>query len=66
MKTYTLPKGNGMAFEDYADGRVFRHTRSDGAVTTLAYNEFRRETVTTNERGFTRRFFFDASGNPQV
>ena len=26
MRQYQLPRGNGMAFEYYANGRVFRHT----------------------------------------
>ncbi|MCC6474190.1 MAG: hypothetical protein IT514_10640, partial [Burkholderiales bacterium] len=71
MKQYTLPRGNGMRFEYYANGRAFRHTvvLTDGSlspdqVNTFTYNDFRRETVQTNERGFERRFFFDPFGNP--
>jgi RHS repeat-associated protein len=71
MKQYTLPRGNGMRFEYYDNGRVFRHTvvNTDGSLTTdqvntFAYNDFRREAIQTNERGGERHFFFDANGNP--
>jgi RHS repeat-associated protein len=64
MKSYQLPRGNGMTFEYYANGRVFRHTTTMGEVNTFTYNDFRRETVQVNERGFERRFFFDSYGNP--
>jgi len=64
MKSYNLPKGNGMTFEYYMNGKVFKHYNTLGETTTFTYNEFRRETVTVNERGFTRKFFFDDKGNP--
>lgn len=64
MKKYTLPRGNGMTFEYYANGRVFRHYNTQGETTTFTYNDFRRETVQVNERGHTRRFFFNEYGNP--
>ncbi len=64
LRSYTLPKGNGMTFEYYMNGKVFRHYNSLGETTTFTYNEFRRETVSVNERGDTRRFFFDRNGNP--
>lgn len=71
LKQYTLPRGNGMRFEYYASGRVFRHTvvNTNGSlapdqVNTFTYNEFRREAIHTSERGFDRHFFFDANGNP--
>lgn len=63
MERYTLPRGNGMTFEYYANGKVFRHYTTLGETTTFTYNEFRRETTVVNERGHTRRFFFDRSGN---
>ncbi|MDX1253449.1 MAG: type IV secretion protein Rhs [Gammaproteobacteria bacterium] len=65
MSSYTLPNGNGMTFEYYMNGKVFRHyTRPLRETTTFTYNDFRRESVTVNERGFERRFFFDEYGNP--
>jgi RHS repeat-associated protein len=66
MQSYTLPRGNGMTFEYYTNGRVFRHyrTQEPAAATTFAYNVFRREASHVNERGFRRRFFFDPLGNP--
>ncbi|MDI1348680.1 RHS repeat-associated core domain-containing protein [Aquabacterium sp.] len=71
MKQYTLPRGNGMKFEYYANGRVFRHTvvRTDGTsspdqVNLFTYNDFRRETIQTNERQGEKRFLFDPYGNP--
>lgn len=71
MKQYTLPRGNGMRFEYYDNGRVFRHTvvNTDGTlstdkINTFAYNDFRREAIQTNERGGERHFFFDQNGNP--
>ena len=30
MSQYTLPRGNGMHFEYYVNGRVFRHTTTLG------------------------------------
>ena len=70
MKQYTLPRGNGMQFFYYANGKTFRHRAIGPGDTDLGqeisftYNDFRRETVQINERGLTRRFFFDADGNP--
>ena len=71
MKQYTLPRGNGMRFEYYENGRAFRQTvvNVDGSLSTdkinaFTYNDFRRESVQTNERGMDRHFFFDANGNP--
>ncbi|TAK94778.1 MAG: type IV secretion protein Rhs, partial [Aquabacterium sp.] len=71
MKQYTLPRGNGMKFEYYANGRVFRHTvvlingtSSPDQVNLFTYNDFRRETVQTNERLGEKHFFFDPYGNP--
>jgi RHS repeat-associated protein len=64
MKTYTLPRGNGMTFEYYTNGKVFRHTTSpNNEINTFTYNDFRREAIQVNERGLTRRFFFDQYGN---
>jgi YD repeat-containing protein len=53
-----------MTFEYYTNGRVFRHTNTLGETATFTYNDFRRESTTVNERGRTRRFFFDPNGNP--
>ncbi|MDP2792462.1 MAG: DUF6531 domain-containing protein, partial [Sulfurisoma sp.] len=71
MKQYQLPRGNGMRFEYYAHGRVFRHTPFDttGALladhaTTFAWTEFRREAKTIDALGQERIFFFDKYGNP--
>jgi RHS repeat-associated protein len=63
MKKYTLPRGNGMTFEYYADGRVFKHYNTLGETTTFTYNSFRRESVEIGPRGHTRRYFFDRNGN---
>ena len=63
MKSYQLPRGNGMNFEYYANGRVFRHTTTLGETNTFTYNTFRRETVQVNELGQTRRFLFNANGD---
>lgn len=66
MKQYILPAGNGMTFEYYINGRVFRHyhTQHPDEAVSLTYNDFRRETVVTNERGDTSHHFFDRNGNP--
>ena len=59
-----------MVFEYYTNGRVFRHYQTpsgcdtasplkDSTVNTFSFNDFRRESVQTNERGMTRRFLFD-------
>ncbi|MEW6415383.1 MAG: DUF6531 domain-containing protein, partial [Pseudomonadota bacterium] len=71
MKQYKLPRGNGMRFEYYANGRVFRHTPFDTTgtlktdhATTFAWSEFRREARQIDALGNERRFLFDAHGNP--
>jgi RHS repeat-associated protein len=71
MKQYTLPRSNGMHFEYYANGRVFRHTPFDttGALktdeaTSFAWAEFRREARQIDALGNARTFLFDANGNP--
>ena len=70
LKSYALPKGNGMKFEYYADGRAFRQYPFDAQsdyiaeATTFRYNDFRRETVTVNARGYASHHFFDEWGNP--
>ncbi|RJP66679.1 MAG: hypothetical protein C4535_13035 [Comamonadaceae bacterium] len=71
MKRYQLPRGNGMQFEYYANGRVFHHTPFGvdsqpitASVTTFTWAEFRREAVQIDGAGRERRFLFDAHGNP--
>ncbi|WP_238527289.1 DUF6531 domain-containing protein [Methylomonas methanica] len=69
LKTTTAPQGEGMQFSYYVDGRVFRHQRHNNGTllpetTTFRYQDFRRETVTVNERGYERRHTFDENGNP--
>jgi len=71
LKQYQLPRGNGMRFAYYANGRVLRHTPFDttGALkedhaTTFAWAEFRREAKQIDAQGHERRFLFDAHGNP--
>lgn len=64
MKRFTATVGNGMSFEYYANGRVFRHYNDVGDTMTFRYNDFRRETVTINERGHQRTVFFNENGNP--
>lgn len=71
MKQYQLPRGNGMRFEYYANGRVFRHTPFDTAgslktdhATAFAWTEFRREAKSIDATGHERVFLFDPNGNP--
>ena len=64
MQSYMLPRGNGMTFEYYVNGKVFRHYNTLKETVTFSYNEFRRESVSINERGHKRQFFFDKSGDP--
>ncbi len=64
MKTVVEQNGYTMTFEYYLNGKVFRHTNSSGHASTFTYNDFRRESVHVNERGVSRRFFFDQYGNP--
>lgn len=66
MRRYEMPRGNGMTFEYYQNGRVFRHTDDAGGSMTLTYNEYRRESTSTNERGYTHHYFFDENGNPTL
>lgn len=72
MKKYILPRGNGMFFEYYTNGRMFRHTPFDttGALktdhaTTFAWGDFRREGRTIDALGRERVFMFDKYGNPE-
>lgn len=67
LKSYTLPRGNGMTFEYYINGRAFRHFKNQhpASVTTFSYNDFRRETLVTDERANTRHYFFDRNGNTE-
>ncbi|OQW85829.1 MAG: hypothetical protein BWK72_20215, partial [Rhodoferax ferrireducens] len=71
MKHYQLPRGNGMRFEYYANGRVFRHTPfaiggelQTASATTFNWAEFRREAKQTDGQGNARTFLFDKYGNP--
>jgi hypothetical protein len=45
MKSYLLPRGNGMTFEYYANGKTFKHYDTLGETSTFTYNDFRRETA---------------------
>jgi RHS repeat-associated protein len=71
MKHYQLPRGNGMRFEYYANGRVFRHTPfanggelQTASATTFNWAEFRREAKQVDGQGNVRTFLFDKYGNP--
>lgn len=74
MKFYKLPRGNGMFFEYYVHAKALRHCQFSSTVptscegqpqtTSFTYNEFRRESVSVNERGYQRQFFFDKNGMP--
>ena len=71
MRKYVLARGNGMHFDYYANGRVFKHTPFDtsGALladhaTTFVWNEFRRESHQVDAEGHERIFEFDPYGNP--
>lgn len=63
LKEVRLPRGNGLRYEYYATGKLFRRIDGMGHVRTYTYNDFRRETVLTDERGHTRRYEFDRFGN---
>ena len=71
LKRHTLPRGNGIEFEYYSNGQVFRHTPVDtggaligsGAI-GFHYNLFTRESWMVNERGYEQRTTFDTYGNP--
>ncbi len=62
MKSFTYPNGNSMTFEYYTNGKVFRHKDSKGQTFTFRYNKFRRETVTTDERGISQTYLFNEYG----
>jgi RHS repeat-associated protein len=63
MQRYTLPRGNGMTFEYYPNGRVFRHTNTLGESQTFSFNNIRAESLSVNERGLARQYLFDTRGN---
>lgn len=71
LKRQTLPRGNGIEFEYYSNGQVFRHTPvgTDGSLIaggaiSFHYNLFNRESWSVNERGHERHISFDSYGNP--
>ncbi|KAF0163671.1 MAG: RHS repeat-associated core domain-containing protein, partial [bacterium] len=71
LKRHTLPRGNGIEFQYYSGGQVFRHTPFDTAGSLIAsgaitfhYNLFDRTAWTVNERGYERHTSFDSYGNP--
>ncbi|MDP2810074.1 MAG: RHS repeat-associated core domain-containing protein [Rhodocyclaceae bacterium] len=71
LKRHTLPRGNGIEFEYYSGGQVFRHTPvgTDGNLIGTGaigfhYNLFKRESWSVNERGFEHHTTFDSHGNP--
>jgi len=64
LKRKQSAEGKGMVFEYYANGQVFRHTDDLGHSMQFRYNNFRRETVVTDERGYAKHHFFDEYGNP--
>lgn len=64
LKRKQSAEGKGMTFEYYANGQVFRHTDDLGGSIRFNYNNFRRETVVTDERGYATHHFFDEYGNP--
>ncbi|MDH5732129.1 MAG: DUF6531 domain-containing protein, partial [Gammaproteobacteria bacterium] len=53
MRSYQYARGNGVTFEYYLDGRVFRHYNDLGHTMHFSFNDFRRESITVNERGLT-------------
>ena len=63
LKQFKLPRGNGLSYEYYATGKLFRRTDALGYTRTYTYNDFRRETNEVNERGATKSYFFDRYGN---
>lgn len=70
MRRYILPRGNGMEFEYYAGGQVFRHTPFDTggslieeSALTFHYNPHRRESWSVDGRGGEQHFHFDKFGN---
>ncbi|WP_305663484.1 DUF6531 domain-containing protein, partial [Methyloversatilis sp.] len=70
IRRHTKPRGNGIEFEYYASGQVFRHTNFDTSASlipdsalTFHYNPYRRESWTVDSRGSESRFVFDQRGN---
>ena len=63
LKEAKRPRGNGLRYEYYATGKLFRRTDALGYTRTYSYNDFRRETTQINERGETRSYQFDRYGN---
>lgn len=62
MKSFTNPEGDGMTFEYYTNGKVFRHIDSLGQSYTFHYNKFRRETTTIDEKGIRQTYLFNEWG----
>jgi len=62
MKSFTNPNGDGMTFEYYTNGKVFRHIDKLGQSYTFRYNKFRRETTTIDEKGIRQTYLFNEWG----
>ncbi|RDH41942.1 DUF6531 domain-containing protein [Zooshikella ganghwensis] len=59
LKTFTYANGYQMTFEYYADGKVYRHYNALNEEASFKYNDFRREAIFTNERGYSEHYFFN-------
>ncbi|WP_028582814.1 RHS repeat-associated core domain-containing protein [Desulfogranum japonicum] len=64
MKSYVLPKGNGMEFHYHPDGRVSKHIDALGRVEHFTYDDQYRVTTQENSFGQKRQYFFTIHGMP--
>jgi len=64
MKGYSSANGAGMTFEYYVNGKVYRHYNDKGETQTFNYNDYRRETIATDERGNKTQYLFNPDGQP--
>jgi YD repeat-containing protein len=64
LKSIVLPRGNGMNFEYYANGKMFKEYNSLGEANAFTFNEMRNESSFINKRGYTLRYLFNDYGAP--
>lgn len=62
MTSFQYSNGYKMNFEYYSNGQAFRHFDALGNANTFTYNALTRESTSVDERGNTRRYFFNAQG----
>lgn len=64
LKSFGYANGYKMTFEYYANGKTYRHYNAEGESMTFAYNDYRREAISTDELGRVQKYIFNEDGLP--